>query len=146
MNHAQRKGDLTLSKLSVDYLKLCDKPIYAPASKDWGHIVLPVSVCLSVCLSKTECRNISLSLQNYPSHKTHVWYTSTCHQWVSNEGHLSKVKVKFLTLSLNTQINRAFSKIVLLRGHGVLQTHLIFSSTGPRPASYCHGIMSVVRP
>ena len=40
-------------------------------------------------------------------------------------GHLSKVKVKILTHSLNTQMNRAFSKIVLLWGHGVSQTHLV---------------------
>ena len=34
---------------------------YAPASKDWGHIVLQLSVCPSVCLLKlnteTLCEN-----------------------------------------------------------------------------------------
>ena len=34
----------------------------------------------------------------------------------SNEGHLSEVKIKFSTLILNTQMNQAFTKIVLLGG------------------------------
>ena len=55
---------------------------------------------LSVCPKLNVKNNISLLLQNYPSHKTHVRYESTCHWCPSNEGHLSKVK--FLTLRLTT--------------------------------------------
>ena len=42
-----------------------------------GHIILP---CLSVYPKfNVKKLNISMLLQNYPSHKTHVWYVSTCH-------------------------------------------------------------------
>ena len=81
---------------------------YAPASKG--------SVCLSV--------SISLLLQNYQSQKTCVWYVSTCQCCSSNEGHLSKVKVRLLALYFNTQISQVSPKIVLLWGHGVSQTYL----------------------
>ena len=36
-------------------------PFYAPASIDQGHIVLPVSVCLSVSQLKTLPVNVTLS-------------------------------------------------------------------------------------
>ena len=85
---------------------------YALTSKDRGHIVLTVSICLPV-QNFTLKLNIFLLLQNYLSRKSRVWYVLEYHWCASNKGHLSKVKVKFLPHSLNTQINRAFSKIVL---------------------------------
>ena len=35
----------TIEKSSIR--RLCRLSLYAPVLKDWGHIVLPVSVCLS---------------------------------------------------------------------------------------------------
>ena len=65
-------------------------------SKDWGNIVLPLSVCLSVrpsvCPSATNltCKlNISLLLQNIP----YIWHECYFQQYEPNEGHGSKVKV-----------------------------------------------------
>ena len=89
-----------------------------------------LSVCLYVCLSVqilTLNLKISLLVQNYPSHRTHVWYGSTCHWWSSNEGHLSEVK--FLILSLNTQIDQAFWEIVLFRGQNFFTNRSCFIET-----------------
>ena len=39
-----------------------------------------------------------------------------------------------------------FQKCFLLRVIRTQETGLVFSSTGQRPASYCHGVVSVMRP
>ena len=39
---------------------------------------------------------------------------------------MSKVKIRFLTLSLNTQIYQAFSEIVVLQGAWCFHQHILF--------------------
>ena len=36
----------------TDGQKRLDHGFYAPVSKDWRHVVLPLSVCPSICLHK----------------------------------------------------------------------------------------------
>ena len=72
---------------------------YALASKDRGHNVLPLSICMTVCSSirlsifqlKLNVRlNIFLLLLYLFSYKVHIWYQGTSHRYTSV---VTKVKV-----------------------------------------------------
>ena len=74
-----------------------------------GHIVLLVSVCLSVRLSvpseNLTCElNIFLKLPYYSSYNAHIPYAGSFLQYPTSEGHIIKVKVNFLTLILKTYL------------------------------------------
>ena len=64
---------------------------YAPVSKDRGHIVLPLSVRLSVCTNLTWKLNIFPLVLNGFIYKAHIWYEGTSHGYTSG----TKVKVKY---------------------------------------------------
>ena len=88
---------ITIINLSSVYLEL--SPLvnfYAPISKDRGHIVLPMSVCLVVCpsLCLSVCTNLTWKLNIFP-------LLSSIHiSWYQGQGHLqrsgSNIRVMFL--------------------------------------------------
>ena len=49
--------------------------------------------------------------------------------------------VNFLVLSLHTNVSNDYRN-----GYIIPEIWVVFSSTGRRPASLCHGLLSVVRP
>ena len=96
---------------------------YASVSKGWGHVVLLVSVFLSVhlsiCLSKIYHKNFT-----FPCHSKTI--QAIKFMFVMRvcviDAHLMRVifqRSRSNSLKLNNQMNRAFSKIVLLQGHGI---------------------------
>ena len=70
------------------------QPFYAPALKDWGHIVLPLSVCpsvLSVCLHKLNIKT-NLVTRLIFGMKAHLIDT---HLLVPRSRSSAKVEVKY---------------------------------------------------
>ena len=68
-----RRKFIHVLKTSVEY------HFYAPASIDWGHIVVPLSVCL---------------LKTYPVN-LHIPYADSFRQYPTSEGHIIKVKFEY---------------------------------------------------
>ena len=98
---------------------------YAPASIDRGHIVLPVYVCLTVCLSvRLSAENLTcelhifLYLQYYSSYKAHIQYAGTFRQHLTSQCHIIKVKVEY---------HGCISQKIAVSGALVFHKHILFS-------------------
>ena len=90
---------------------------YAPTSKDRGHIVLPLSVCLSVRLHKLNMKTEHFPITPLVTRLIFGMKAHLTNTYLLVPRSSAKVKVKYQVM---------FLKDGSFRGNSVSQTHLVF--------------------